>query len=76
MLYMRAGHVIFEIACGYELTEIAPGEGQYKDVKDERVKEILRLIFRTDQEGAFTSTIEQVRGQGSVWVVDYLHILQ
>ncbi len=61
---MLVGHVIFEIACGYEMTEIAPGESQYGDVKDERVKDILCYIFNTDQDGAFTSTIEKVRVQG------------
>ena len=57
--------MIFEIACGYELTEIAPSEAQYREMKEEKIREILQFIFQTDREGAFSSSIDQVRVQRS-----------
>ena len=54
-----AGHVIFEMACGYELTDLVPGEHQLRDVKDQRVRHILEYIFQS-QDGNFTATIEEV----------------
>ena len=54
------GHVIFEMACGYELTHVSPVEQDYKSVKDRRVREILHVIFEMSEEGEFTSNIEDV----------------
>ena len=51
------GHLIFEMSCGFELTQLRPGEEEYKSVKDPDVKEILQFILK---EG-FPNTIEQVR---------------
>ena len=47
---------MFEMSCGYELTQLRPGTAQYGIVSDSNVKEILEFIF-TD---GFTNTIEQV----------------
>ena len=52
-----SGHLIFEMSCGYELTQLRPGEDDYKNVKDLDVKGILQYIFKED----FSNTIEQVK---------------
>ena len=44
------------MSCGYELTQLKPGEEEYKSVKDPDVKEILQFIFKD----GFPNTIEQV----------------
>ncbi len=51
---------MFEMACGYELTRLVPGEGEYRSVKDEVLKDVLRYIFNQDEEGRFTSSIKEV----------------
>lgn len=48
------------MSCGYEMTELAPGEGQYVDVKDRHVLQILQFIFQTE-EGNFAHSIWEVR---------------
>ena len=47
---------MFEMGCGYELTQLRPGHSEYETVKDSDLKEILDFIFR---EG-FTNTLEKV----------------
>ena len=47
---------MFEMSCGYELTQLRPGAAQYVTVGDSEVKQILDFIF-TD---GFTNTIERV----------------
>ena len=44
------------MSCGYELTQLRPGEEEYKSVKDSDVKEILQFVFKD----GFPNTIEQV----------------
>ena len=39
------GHVIFEMAAGYELTQTCPGQADYMAV-DTRVKPVLEYIFK------------------------------
>lgn len=61
--WVCAGHVIFEMACGFELTEAVPGKEEVRAVKDNEVKDILSAIFHKNEEGSFTSSIEEVRVQ-------------
>ena len=49
------------MSCGYEMTELVPGEWQYIDVKDKRVLQIMRFIFQTTEEGNFAHSIREVR---------------
>ena len=49
------------MSCGYEMTELVPGERQYIDVKDKRVLQIMRFIFQTTEEGNFAHNIREVR---------------
>lgn len=53
-----SGHVIFEMSCGFELTTIVPGD--YNSIRDGKVKEVLKAIFSRDDEGDFTSSINEV----------------
>ena len=39
-----AGHVVFEMAAGYELTHLRPGPAEYNTVA-KKVKPILEYIF-------------------------------
>ena len=57
------GHVIFEMACGYELTTLVPGEQDYSAMPDSEVVDVLQVIFDRDEDGNFTSSIDQVRVQ-------------
>ena len=65
MFYLRlcsAGHVVFEMRCGYELTELVAGEQHYADIKDHSIQEVLEFIFSRNPDESFAHTIEQVRG--------------
>ena len=44
------------MSCGYELTQLRPGEEEYKSIKDQDIREILQYIFKD----GFPNTIEQV----------------
>ena len=48
------GHVLFEMACGYELTTMVPGEEDWRRVRDSAVLDVLQFIFLTDRKGRFT----------------------
>lgn len=50
---------MFEMACGYELSQLVPGEVEYKAVQDRAVRDILELIFEREG-GVFSSSLEQV----------------
>ena len=58
---MCAGHVIFEMACGYELTMLMPREQDYGVVRDKRVLDVLQTIFDRDNDGHFTTNIGEVK---------------
>lgn len=62
MLFMNciSGHVIFEMASGYELTSLVPEERDYRSVKDEAVMDTLQVIFDRNEQGRFTSSIKKV----------------
>ena len=49
------------MACGYELTTIAPTASDLRRVTDLSVLGILRYIFSTNTEGHFTCSIRKVR---------------
>ena len=57
------GHLIFEMSCGYELTQLRPGRAEYDTVGDHHVKAILDFIFTND----FTNNIEAVSKSGGLW---------
>ena len=50
-----AGHVVFEMAAGYELTHLRPREDEYMNV-DKKVTTVLKYIF----EEGFPHDIDQV----------------
>ena len=50
------GHLLFEMACGYELTSLVPGDQEYKSVKNEQVKLALQFVF----EDGFPHSLEEV----------------
>ena len=52
---LNTGHVVFEMAAGYELTRVRPGEAEYKTV-DKNVRPILKYIF----EEGFPHSISEV----------------
>ena len=52
---MASGHLIFEMAAGYELTQLQPGTGEYKTVP-KAIRPILRFIF----EEGFPHSISKV----------------
>ena len=54
---INVGHLVFEMSCGYELTQLCPGPNEYKSIIDSEVKEILEFIFKD----GFPNGIEQVR---------------
>lgn len=54
------GHVIFEMACGCELTGLVPGQQEYRSVRDKSVRDVLQVIFQRNKKGRFTSSIKQV----------------
>ena len=55
------GHVVFEMCCGYELTELVPGEQHYADImKEQKLQQILHFIFQRNQDGTFAHTIKNV----------------
>ena len=58
-LLVPPGHVMFEMICGFELTELCPSEQQYRDIKDRKLRDILEYIFLM-QDGAFIATIDEV----------------
>ena len=51
----HAGHAVFEMAAGYELTHLRPSQADYKAV-DKKVKPILEYIF----EEGFPHSISEV----------------
>jgi len=55
-----SGHVLFEMACGYELPTLVPSKMDLDRVTDPALLDVLLLIFRLDCHGNFTSTLEQV----------------
>ena len=56
-----AGHVIFEMACGYELKTLVPTPEDLERVCDSSLLDVIHLIFHMDQQGRFTSSIDKVR---------------
>ena len=50
------------MACGYELTTVAPTASDLRRVTDLSVLGILRYTFSTNIEGHFTCSIRMVRG--------------
>lgn len=58
--HASAGCVIFEMACGYELTEVSPSKHDYESVKSEMIRDILIFIFRRNEQGRFLTTMEEV----------------
>ena len=40
-----SGHVIFEMACGFEPGHVFPTDEDYQKVEDDEVREVLRRIF-------------------------------
>ena len=55
-----AGYVLFEMACGYELTPLVPGDTEYHSVREQEVKEVVQFIFSRTSEGQFSHNIHQV----------------
>ena len=55
-VHCTVGHLVFEMSCGYELTQLRPGRAEYDTVTDSAVKKILDFIFTDD----FANSIEEV----------------
>ncbi len=51
---------MFEMACGYELTQLVPDHHDYKAIKFKALKEVIEFIFRRNKKGRFLSTMEEV----------------
>ena len=43
--HLFSGHVIFEMACGFEPGHVFPTDEDYQKVEDDEVREVLRRIF-------------------------------
>lgn len=42
------GHLLFEMACGYELTSFLPQERDYQALRHQSLLEVLQFIFSND----------------------------
>ena len=43
--HLFSGHVIFEMACGFEPGHVFPTDEDYQKVENDEVREVLRRIF-------------------------------
>ena len=60
LLPPSAGHVIYEMSAGRDLTGIIPSEEDYGHVGDENCKEILKYIFTLRKDGQLKHAIPKV----------------
>ena len=78
------GHVIYEMSVGVELSRLTPIEEDYKQVKDENCREILKYIFEEKKSKSlkskslkFKRSIKDVSNHGNnLHVVKFEHVLK
>jgi hypothetical protein len=76
-LNFMAGHLLFEMMCGYELTTLSPSNSDMTNVKSEAQVEVLRYIFSgAFDDRPFPNIIEVYTGKCLVIICCILAVFQ